>query len=439
MKPLKLDRVRFSNRRDVVKSNSGIFNPTGSQVKTLKGGDEIIGNQSINSDFGLGLFANVAAINAGAIGAADISAKATVNTDGIENKGSIATNEGKDLVRGSARAQISAQANAVSNAIAYANKLNTGAIAETFANINVDAIANGINNTGNIGTGKDGDSVDGKLVGSVTAVATAKANAIAFVQAIAKARVNRSLIAFADAIAESLADATITATAIKNVGGRIDTKNGPDTINATATSDSNTLAETSTATRSASSPRNQALATAVAVAIAEAEDTAIAIDNTRGFIAMGNGKDTLKANANGESKGIAIQNSRGTIKTGRKGDIIEAYATGIESYGIFGGTIDTGNGADRVKASSFGGGVNIRMGNGDDFVEGFGDAKLYGGDDFDILSFGSSSFEDFRISLGGSSNQLNFEQNGITMNTAGFEQFNFNNGSFSYDQLVAKL
>lgn len=438
MKPLNLSKVRFTNQGDVVKSKSGIFNPTGSQVKTLKGADEIIGKQSINSDFGLGLFVGVGAINAGAIGAADISKEATVNADGIENKGSIATNAGKDLVKGSARAQISAQANAVSNAIAYANKLNTGAIAETFANINVDAIANGINNTGKIETNQGGDSVDGKLVASLTAVATAKANAIAFVEAIAKAPVNQSLIAFSDAIAESLANATITATGIKNVGGRMDTGNGGDSINAIATSDSNTLAETSTATKSASSPQNEALATAVAVAIAEAEDIAIGIDNIRGFINLGKGKDVLKANANGESKGIAIKNSRGTIRTGQKGDTIEAYATGTqESYGIFGGTIDTGNGADTVKASSFGGGVNIKMGKGDDFVEGFGEAKLYGGDDFDRLSLGSSRFEDFTISLGG--NKVNFEQNGITMNTAGFEQFDFTNGSFSYDQLVAKL
>ncbi len=440
MKPFNLTQKKFTNRRDIVNSNSGIFNPAGSQVKALKGDDEIIGNQFINSDFGLGLFVGVGAINAGAVSAADLSAEATVNADGIDNKGSIATNQGNDLVRGSATAQISAQANAVSNAIAYADKLDTFAIADTFANINVDAIANGINNTGKIRTNQGSDSVDGKLVASVTAVATAEANAIAFVEAVAKAPVNQSLIAFADAIAVSLANATITATGIKNLGGHIDTANGGDSINAIATSNSNTLSEASAATSAAVTPENAALANALAVAIAEAEDTAIAIDNTQGLIDMRKGEDSIKATANGEIKGIAIKNSQGTIKTGPKGDTIEAFATGIEeSYGIFGGTIETGNGPDTVKASSFGGGVNIKMGNGNDFVEGFGRAKLNGGDDYDVLSLDSNNFEDFKISLGSNYNKVNFEQNGIIMNTSRFEQFDFNNGSFSYDQLVAKL
>ncbi len=441
MKPLKLNQFPFTNGKDIVNSNSGIFNPAGSQVKTLKGDDDIIGNQFINSDFGLELFADAAAINASAISAADLSSESTVNAHGIENKGSISTNRGSDLVRGSATAQISAQANAVSNAIAYADQLDTFAIADTFGNINVDAIANGINNTGKIGTGQGSDSVDGELVASLTAVATAEANAIAFVETIAKAPVNQNLIAFADAIAVSLANATITATAIKNVGGHIASGKGGDSINAIATSDSNTFSEASAATSAAVTPENAALANALAVAIAEAEDTAIAIDNTQGLIGMGTGKDTIKATANGEIKGIAIKNSQGTIRTGGGADIIEAYATGIEeSYGIFGGTIRTGDGADTVKASSFGGGVNIRMGNGKDFVEGFGSATVNGGDGFDELNLGSNNFEDFKISLGGNNNnKVNFEQNGIIMNTAKFEQFDFNNGSFSYNQLVAKL
>ncbi len=483
MEPLNLSKKKFTNGKDIVNSNSGIFNPAGSQVKTLKGDDEIIGNQFINSDFGLGLFVDVGAINAGAVSAADLSAEATVNADGIDNKGSISTNAGSDVVRGSATAQISAQANAVSNAIAYANKLDTFAIADTFGNINVDAIANGINNTGKISTGLGSDSVDGKLVASVTAVATAEANAIAFVEAIAKAPVNQNLIAFADAIAVSLANATITATSIKNLGGHIDTGKDGDSINAIATSDSNTFSEASAATSAAVTPENEALANALAVAIAKAEDTAIAIDNTQGLIGMGTGNDTIKATANGEIKGIAIKNSQGTISTGGEDDTIEAYATGIEeSYGIFGGTIETGDGADTVKASSFGGDVNIRMGDGNDFVEGFGSATVNGGKGFDVLkfdhrfedfkiSFGSNlsdddddddeddfkisfgsdddddgdddDYEDFKISFGSDhsdDNELIFKRDGITMNTTDFEKFVFNNRSFnSYDDLVDEL
>ncbi|MEO1372801.1 MAG: hypothetical protein AAFW70_00440 [Cyanobacteria bacterium J06635_10] len=410
MKPLNLSQVNFTKRADVFNSGSGIFNPAGSDVKTLRGADQIIGNQSLKSAFGFEVFANAVAINAGAISAADISAAATVNTDGIENKGSIATNRGRDVVRGTATAEVIASANAVSNAIAYANKLDTGAIAATFANVNVDAIANGINNSGKIGTGRGSDSVDGELVASLTAVATAEANGLAIVEGIAKAPVNQSLIAFADAIAVSLANASIIATGIKNVGGEIVTGKGGDTISAIATSDSNTLSEATARAGTAATPENEAIATTVAVAIAEAQDTAIAIDNTQGIIRMGSGKDT-----------------------------ITATATGSESYGIFGGTIQTGDGADTVDASSFGGGVNIKMGKGKDFVEGFGDATVNGGNGFDILSLDSNSFEDFNISLGGNNNKVNFEQNGIIMDTTRFEQFNFSNGSFTYDELVAKL
>lgn len=441
MKPLNLSQFPFTNGADKVNSDSGIFNPASSQVKTLKGNDEIIGNQFINSGLGFELFAGAEAINAGAISAGDLSAEATVNAHGIDNKGSIATNRGTDLIRGSGTAQIAAQADAVSNAIAYANKLDTFAIAQTFANVNIDAIANGINNSGKITTGKGNDSVDGELVASLAAVARAEANAIAIVEAVAQAPVNQSLTAFADAIAVSLARATIIATGIKNVGGHIATGKGADTINAIATSDSNTLSEARAAAATAVTPENAAAAEALAVAIAEAEDTAIAIDNTQGIIGTGMGRDTIKASANAEFKAIAIQNSQGTIKTGQGGDTIEADASGTEeSYGIFGGTIQMGDGADTLKASSFGGGVNIKMGNGKDFVEGFGSATLNGGDGFDILSLDSNNFEDFTISLGGNNNnKLNFEQNGIFMDTAKFEQFDFNNGSFTYDQLVAKL
>jgi len=69
MKPLNLSQFPFTNGADKVNSDSGIFNPASSQVKTLKGNDEIIGNQFINSGLGFELFAGAEAINAGAISA----------------------------------------------------------------------------------------------------------------------------------------------------------------------------------------------------------------------------------------------------------------------------------------------------------------------------------------------------------------------------------
>lgn len=433
MAPLDLSNIQFTRRADKVNSDSGIFNPGGSNVKTLRGADEIIGNNFINSGFGLGVFAGAGAINAGAFTAADLSAEANVNANGINNKGSIATNRGRDVVRGTATAQLIAVAQTVSGAIAYANVLDTGAVAATFANINVNAIANGIKNSGELGTGKGSDSVDGEIDASIAAVATAKADAAAIVKSIAQAPVNESLTAFATAIAQSIANASIIATGFNNSGGKLTTAKGKDTINATANSDSATLSEAITFSSAAATPENQALAIAVAEAIATTQDKAIGIDNSNGTIGTGKKGDTIKATANATDKAIAINNSQGTIQTGRGADTIQANATGIESYGIFGGTIKMGNGADRIEASSFGGGVNINMGNGDDFVKGFGSATVTGGDDFDTLSLDGNT-GDFKIELGANS-EVKFERDGITMIANEFEQFNFANGSFTYDEL----
>jgi hypothetical protein len=442
MAPLDLSNIQFTRRADKVYSDSGIYNRAGSDVKTLQGADEIIGNNSINSSFGFEVIAKLEAEDAGGIAAADISGKANVRANGINNKGSISTNRGQDIVRGTATANIFAQAHTASEAIAYANQLDTTAVAATFANIDVNAIANGINNSGTLGTGKGNDSVDGDIDTSIVAVATAQANAAAIVEAIAQAPVNDNLEAFALAIAKSIANAEVIATGVNNSGGKFTTMRGGDTINAVANSASAILSEVSASALSGVTGEGEALALAVAEAVARVQDKAIAIDNTGGSILTGKGHDTIKATANGVDKAIAIENTNGIIDTGNGDDSIEADANGSESYDIFGGTINMGKGADRIQASSFGGGVNIKMGNGKDFVEGFGDAIVNGGKSFDILSLDSFNLDDFNISLGATNeNEVSFERDGITMTTSNFEQFNFGNGSsiFTYDDLVASV
>ena len=319
--------------------------------------------------------------------------------------------------------------------------MDADAVATTFANLNVNAIANGIKNSGQLATGEGSDSVNGEIDASIVAVATAKADATAIVQGIAQAPVNESLSAFAIAISQSIANGNIIATGINNVGGKITTARGGDTINAIATSDSANFAKASTSALAATTSENQVLALAVAEAIATVQDKAIAIDNSTGTIRTGKGKDNINATANAVDKAIAINNIQGTIQTGNGADTILADATGIESYGIFGGTIEMGDGADKLDASSFGGGVNIKMGNGKDFVEGFGDAIVNGGNGFDVLSLDSDSIDDFNISLGANNNKVIFEQDNIIMNTSNFELFNFNNGSLTltYDELAANL
>jgi len=441
MPPLNLSKAKFTNKADKVYSDDGIFHPEAADIKTLAGADEIIGNNFIDSDFGFGAFVGVKTKNAGAIAAVDLSGKATVEVNGIHNKGNINTNQGRDVIQGKATAKITAIAQTVSEAIACANKLDADAIAKIFASIDIKAIANGIKNSGEINTGKGSDTIEGDVTASVAAVATAIADATAIVKAVSQAPMGEGLTAFAQAIAKSLAKASVIATGINNTGGKITTAKGADTISASATSYSATYSEASSYTLASATPENKALALAVADAVAKTEDIAIALDNTRGYIDLGKGSDTINATAKGSDKAIAIKNTQGNIHTGDGNDTIKAYATGLNSYGIFGGNIHTGNGDDRIEASSFGGGVNIDMGNGKDFVAGFGNATINGGSGFDIFSFGSYNLGDFKISFGANHNQVVFERNDIIMTTTKFEQFNFDNGNLTltYNQLVATV
>jgi len=79
----------------------------------------------------------------------------------------------------------------------------------------------------------------------------------------------------------------------------------------------------------------------------------------------------------------------------------------------------------------------IRMGRGPDWVEGFGDATLDGGQGFDTLSFGSYHKSDFQISFGSNKGEARFELDGLTMQTSGFENYLFADGNYSDDWLMA--
>ena len=389
-------------------------------------------------DFALGAFVGAAAQKGNAIASADLSGKATVAVDGIKNQGTINTNQGRDIVRGTGTANIAATAQTVSQAIAIAQKTNASAIAKAFADVNIKATAEGIDNSGGqINSGQGNDTVDGDTIGSVAAVAMATADASAIVDAICKAPMSEGLTAFAYAIATSLAQATIGATGIKNMGGIITSGKGKDTLSASATSSAATFASVYGSSFASATPGNQALAMAVVNATAKASDQAIAIDNKWGVIRTGTENDTINATAKASNKAIAIDNVTGSITTGDGNDTISAQATGANSYGIFGGFIDMGKGDDRLLASNFAGGVNINMGEGKDFVQGFGNAIVDGGKESDILSLGSYNKDSFKIGFG-ANNGANFQLDGITMTTTGFEQFQFAGGvTYTYNQLIA--
>ncbi|MFK0735481.1 MAG: hypothetical protein ACFKPT_24080 [Gloeotrichia echinulata GP01] len=438
MTGLNLSNVQFTKNSDVVNPDSEIFNT--SYVNTLEGDDQIIGTASINGDFALGAFVEVAAQDLNAISSVDLSAEATFAIYGIKNQGVINTAKGDDILSGTAEAKISASAETVSQAIAIAQEADAIAIAEAFASINVKTTAVGIDNSaGAIYTGRGNDGVGSDAIGGISAVAVATVDTVAIVEGISEAPTSQGLTAFAQAIATSLAKASITAIGIQNTGGILNTGDDSDSVRATASTNRDKFETTSAFgfISVSSIPNSQALAQAVANATASVSDKAIAIDNTKGLITTGNGDDSIEAAALAFNKAIAIDNTRGLISTGSGDDLIVANATASESYGIFGGTIDTGNGHDRVIASSFGGGVNIKTREGNDFVEGFGNAKVEGGKGYDTLSLIAYNKDNFQISFGsGNNNTVIFQLDGITMTTTGFEQFNFaNNVSYTYNAL----
>ncbi|MGM3305978.1 hypothetical protein ACSQ6I_08355 [Anabaena sp. WFMT] len=425
MRSLNLSQVKFTNNADQVRSNHGILNPTNATVNTFNGGDQIIGTESVSGDFGFGVLVGIKAKDLSSIiASAEFSQRANVATEGIQNKGSINTGKGDDQVIGTATANISVTAATVSQAIAIARYADATVITNAFASIKVNVTADGIDNSdGKIKTGQGNDGIYGNVIGSISSVATAYADASGIVEAICKAPMSEGLTAFARAMATSLAKANIIARGINNTKGEITTGEGNDTIHATATSRTGTFADTYASTLASAAPENQALAEAVANAFAEAKDKAIAIDNTRGYVNTGSGADNIFATAKASNKAIAIDNTNGEIRTEKGNDTIIAKAIGTESCGIFGGIINMGDGDDRLEASSFGGGVNIKMGKGQDFVQGFGDATVNGGEGFDILCLGSYNKSDFNIYM--KNGFTVFELDGTTMKTTGFEDYIF--------------
>ncbi|MDJ0620587.1 MAG: hypothetical protein QNJ63_28280 [Calothrix sp. MO_192.B10] len=427
-----LSTFPFTGGNDVVNPGKTIFNPAGSTVKTLKGNDQIIGNSSLRFDLGVSVETAAQDINQGInpVSSAEFIAQPKLNINGIINNGNLYTNRGRDVVNGKAAAEVFTQVNTITQAIAIANTVDASAIAASIAVVDITAIANGIKNTGEIGTGPGSDTVDGEVISSVSAEATATLDVQAIATAVAQEPVTEGLQAVAQGFAISLAKAKVVATGINNQQGELRTGRGGDNISAKATSFSTTRADVEATVLAAATPENQALVQGIFDAIVQVEDQAIAFDNTNGLVSLGLGRDTLEANATADDTAIAIKNDGGVIRTGDRADKITAYATGSQSYGIFGGDIFTGRGGDEVRASSFGGGVNIKMGRGQDFVEGFGDATVDGGAGFDTLSLGTYNKSDFNISYG-SSGSIMFERGGITMETYGFEQFNFADGSYT--------
>ena len=194
-----LSEFIFTSGNDVVNPGKTIFNPAGSTVRTLKGGDQIIGSSSVNFDLGVSI--EVAAEDIGQgfnpVNSVEFITKAKLNVNGIINRGNLYTNRGRDIVNGSATAQVTATAEIISEAIAIANNVDATAIANSLASVEIAAIANGINNSGKISTGLGSDTVTGEIKASVAAVATATMDVTVLATAIAQTSMSEGLKAVA--------------------------------------------------------------------------------------------------------------------------------------------------------------------------------------------------------------------------------------------------
>lgn len=135
-----------------------------------------------------------------------------------------------------------------------------------------------------------------------------------------------------------------------------------------------------------------------------------------GIINTGNGSDVITgiATGNGGIGGI-FNNIDGTIDTGNGNDII----TGTGSTGIYNdGTIDTGNGDDSIVAyGGFSGIGSMFLGNGADYLKGFGSGNFNAGNCQDTQELTTGSY-----TVGISGAIVSFTSDGITMNTSEFEK-----------------
>ena len=130
--------------------------------------------------------------------------------------------------------------------------------------------------------------------------------------------------------------------------------------------------------------------------------------------------------ANYSRDGLLTNN---TIDTGDGDDII----TGTGSIGIYNvGIINTGNGKDSIIADGgFDGSGNVFLGNGKDYLKGFGSGNFNGGNGKDALELTSGSY-----TIGISGTTVNFTKGSIIMNTSGFEELIAGSTKYDFSRLT---
>lgn len=139
-------------------------------------------------------------------------------------------------------------------------------------------------------------------------------------------------------------------------------------------------------------------------------------------IDTGGGNDRIKGTAisRGNARGIWNKDNS-EIVTGSGNDVVigEAKSTG-KLFGIYNdGIISTGTGNDTVDAKGgFGGNGTTLLGEGGDFLKGFGSGKFYGGSGDDRLMLDTG---DYTISLSGKNGSAVISSGRTSMNVYEFE------------------
>jgi hypothetical protein len=321
-----------------------------------------------------------------------------VDAVGIRNTNNISTDKGNDTIVGVANASASGKSTATSQAELVVGN-NSAVAANSKAEVVVETLAIGLENTGKIYTGEGRDLVIG--VANASAMSEAEAAALAFNTTILATGDGSQVIseiekAMTQGTASASATSLTTTLGLVNTG-TIYTEKGNDVIVGIA---NNKSSSNSVATSAAGSiARDVAFATADAKAEAIAEGSAVGIVNVGEIntgeandIVIGIAIDTTGASARADALAesfvsdsdaqantatladtsnaitIGIDNTSGRILTAKGNDQV----IGMGEVGILGGNIYTGLGDDRLLGYGSDVGIldsNISLGKGSDFFQ----------------------------------------------------------------------
>ncbi|MGL5835745.1 MAG: hypothetical protein ACRC1Z_21310 [Waterburya sp.] len=368
---------------------------TGAGNDTILGIAEVSGISTATAQTESAL-SNVYFINVQDTSAATVNV--VVDAIGIRNTNNISTDQGNDTIVGVANASASGTAKATSQAELVVSNNSTVA-ANSRAEVVVETLSIGLENTGKIYTGEGRDLVIG--VANASAMSEAEAVALAFNTTIITTGDGSQIIneidkALTQGTSAAFATSLTTTLGLVNTG-QIYTGKGNDVIVGIANNKSSS--QSVAASAAGSIARDVAFATANAQAEAIAEGSAVGIVNVGEIntgeaddIVIGIAIDSTAAEARADALAesfvtdsdaqtntntvadtskaitIGIDNTSGKILTAKGNDQV----IGMGEIGILGGNIYTGLGDDRLL--SYGSQVGIQgskisLGKGSDFFQ----------------------------------------------------------------------